>query len=357
MDDSFSCSKNHVCLRVKTRNAVRYCNCTKSLSLDSPDIRKEDLKDPDLIKRLFILFLGKQKNDQLKKRIVAVPVSEGPRVVGTEENMFPYSKKDSALKKLWSRSNFRFRKERKDMSEESDSLIDKNEIEDDTALTENDRHHTTQTIDCLPEVIFLKIFGYFTIPCLTKASRTCKKWRRLAFDKDLWKDVDMRPYRKRLDEETLVRIIRNYFFGSIRKLSLDGYAITPKILHELASCKTLQSLSLDKCSFEGNFSDTTIEKSFPAGLTFLSLRFVGGDKAVLSLICTKLCSVKEFCIAGSFANEEDIITDLIKSLTEVQILMVQSFAHFGSLQMNLIAKSCKYLKSLTLKHCFPWTGK
>ena len=350
MDDS--CMKNHICLTVKTRTVPRYCSCTKSLSLRRANIGKEDSKDPDLIKRLFILFLCKQKHE-LKRKKVGVPFFERRRVAGLEEEMFSFCKKDSALKKLLSRRHLRSSNERTDVSEECESLIVKNEIAD----NEIARHHTNQAIDCLPEVIFLKIFGYFSIPCLSKASRTCKKWRRLSYDRELWRDVDMHPYRKRLDEETLVRIIRDYFFGSIQELSLDGYTVTPKILHELANCETLKSLSLDKCSFEGHFSDNAIEKSFPTGLTSLSLRFVGGEKDVLPLICSKLCSVKEFCIAGSFANEEEIITGLIKSLAEVRVLMVQSFAHFGSLQMNFIAKSCKYLKSLTLKHCFPWTGK
>ena len=349
MDDS--CTKNHICLTVKTRTVPRYCSCTKSLSLRRANDRKEDGKDPGLIKRLFILYLCKQKNDQLKRKTVDVPFLERSRVEDLEGEMSYFYKKDLALKRLLSRRHLRSSNEH--VSEECESLIVNNEIDD----TEIDRHHTNQTIDCLPEVIILKIFGYFSIPCLSKASRTCKKWRRLSYDKELWKDVDMHPYRKRLDEKTLVRIIRDYFFGSIQELSLGGYVVTPKILHQLANCETLKSLKLDKCSFEGNFSENGIQKSFPAGLTSLSLRFVGGEKDVLPLICSKLYSVKEFCIAGSFANEEEIITDLIESLAEVRVLMVQSFAHFGSLQMNFIANSCKYLTSLILKHCFPWTGK
>jgi len=50
-----------------------------------------------------------------------------------------------------------------------------------------------QTIEKLPDKVLLNIFSYLSHREICRVARVCKKWRVIAYDTRLWKDVSLRP--------------------------------------------------------------------------------------------------------------------------------------------------------------------
>lgn len=50
-----------------------------------------------------------------------------------------------------------------------------------------------QTIEKLPDKVLLNIFSYLSHREICFLARVCKKWRQVAYDTRLWKDVSLRP--------------------------------------------------------------------------------------------------------------------------------------------------------------------
>jgi len=50
-----------------------------------------------------------------------------------------------------------------------------------------------QTIEKLPDKVLLNIFSYLSHREICRVARVCKKWRVIAYDTRLWRDVSLRP--------------------------------------------------------------------------------------------------------------------------------------------------------------------
>eukprot|EP00794_Sanderia_malayensis_P007300 gene7301-8116_t len=202
----------------------------------------------------------------------------------------------------------------------------------------------------------VKILSYSNIRTLIRISRTCKTWRRLALDRDLWRVVDLTPYRYYFDENKTKSIIRTYLIDSIRKLSLQEFVITAQILRELSKCKDLRSMNLDRCTFIGEFSDNNLINSFPAKLHFLSMRHTGGVKSAMKIIRPRLVAVREFHATNKIIDD-GTIEELFASLLSMRILKISNSKTIDCRAMQLMASNCSNLQCLSLKHCCNFTGK
>eukprot|EP00795_Rhopilema_esculentum_P000619 gene619-10313_t len=211
-------------------------------------------------------------------------------------------------------------------------------------------------LDVIPDGVIIKILGFLSLKNLLAASRTCQRWRQLAFDMSLWARVDMQPYRKTVSESTLVRIIRNLFSGKIRELSLKGFKITQTILQELAKCSTLKSLNLDGCKFVGKFKSIPTDKPFPTGLQELSLASVTGESAVLKLIVPALLTVKKFKITNHFSDQLFDLDEMLQFLPELRVFFVNNGLQLTGDHIKAIARQSKSLQSLAIMHALEWEG-
>ena len=212
-------------------------------------------------------------------------------------------------------------------------------------------------LDVIPDGVIIKILGFLSLKHLLAASRTCQRWRQLAFDMSLWARVDMQPYRKSVTESTFVRIVRNLFLGKIRELSLKGFKITQTILRELAKCSTLKSLNLDGCKFVGKFKSIPTDKPFPTGLQELSLASVTGEGAVLKLIVPTLVTVKKFKITNHFSDKLFDLDEMLHFLPELRVFFVNNRLQLTGDHIKAIARHCKSLQSLAIVHALEWEGK
>ena len=77
----------------------------------------------------------------------------------------------------------------------------------------------------------------------------CRRWRTIAYDTKLWKNVSLRPEVSGLHVgslEQLLQMISVRFGASLRYIELPIELITHTVLHELASkCPNLTHMLLD----------------------------------------------------------------------------------------------------------------
>lgn len=50
-----------------------------------------------------------------------------------------------------------------------------------------------QTIEKLPDKVLLNIFSYLTHLEICRMARISRRWRQIAYDTKLWKNVSLRP--------------------------------------------------------------------------------------------------------------------------------------------------------------------
>ncbi|ODN01459.1 F-box/LRR-repeat protein 7 [Orchesella cincta] len=138
------------------------------------------------------------------------------------------------------------------------------------ANTDTPRFRTT--IDQLPDKVLLQIFSYLPHKEICRLSRTCKKWRQIAYDTRLWSFVSLRPEISGLHVtslDTLLHLIR--FSQTLRYLELPMELITHTVLHELAAkCPNLTHILLD-FSTAMQLHDFNDMQAFPTKLRYMCI--------------------------------------------------------------------------------------
>ncbi|KAJ4432141.1 hypothetical protein ANN_20757 [Periplaneta americana] len=105
------------------------------------------------------------------------------------------------------------------------------------------------TIEKLPDKVLLNIFSYLSHREICRMAQVCKKWRVIAYDTRLWRNVSLRPEISGLHVgslESLLGLISIRFGGTLRYIELPIELITHTVLHELANkCPNLTHMLLD----------------------------------------------------------------------------------------------------------------
>ena len=207
--------------------------------------------------------------------------------------------------------------------------------------------------DCL----LIKIFQLLEVQDLIRCCKVCTKWKRVVYDGSLWTNVDLRPFRWKLDEQCIVRLTQTRFRPYLRRLNLSGFSLTPKLFNCLQSdCPNLISLILENVSFIGfNAMDTSLQM-FPTTLEFLDLRYSTGDEEAFDLIATNVKLLKCFGLSNHMLSQTNHV-GLFRNLKNITVL---DFSYCNSLHdatLILIANFCTNLCSLSLIHCNNVSGK
>ena len=218
-------------------------------------------------------------------------------------------------------------------------------------------------MDLISDCVLLKIFNWLEIPVLAKCSQVSHNWRRVAYDSELWMDVDLCPFRWKLDENLIIRLISTRLKPLLRKLNLTSFSLTPKLFSELAtSCPHLQSLILENVNFIGfcnytnnnnnqQLQDQTITAyTFPSNLHHLDIRYSSGDPTAYEVITDNLTNLRSIGITNSLLAHVSNVK-IIRNLRNIQML---DFSHCNLLYdatLVLLATFCTQLTSLSLNHC------
>lgn len=106
-----------------------------------------------------------------------------------------------------------------------------------------------QSIEKLPDKVILHIFSYLSHLEICRMATVCRRWRTIAYNTQLWKNVSLRPEVSGLHVgslESLLQLISVRFGPSLRYIELPIELITHTVLHELSSkCPNLTHMLLD----------------------------------------------------------------------------------------------------------------
>lgn len=97
--------------------------------------------------------------------------------------------------------------------------------------------------------MILHIFSYLSHREICRLARICRRWRQIAYDTRLWKNVSLRPEVSGLHVgslESLLALISVRFGPTLRYIELPIELITHTVLHELSGkCPNLTHMLLD----------------------------------------------------------------------------------------------------------------
>lgn len=131
-----------------------------------------------------------------------------------------------------------------------------------------------QTIDKLPDKVLLNIFSYLSHREICRMARVCRRWRQMAYDTRLWRNVSLRPEVSGLHVgslDMLLSLISVRFGASLRYIELPIELITHTVLHELASkCPNLTHMLLD-FSTAMQLHDFSEMQAFPTKLRYMCI--------------------------------------------------------------------------------------
>ena len=209
----------------------------------------------------------------------------------------------------------------------------------------------TKRMDRLPDCVLIKIFQWLSIPQLVTSSLVCRDWKRVTYDSELWSDVDLCPYRWKLDEQAIIRLTNSRFQPSLRRLNLTSFSLTPKLFTELHTCcPNLRSLILENVNFIGYSAVDQDMYKFPSDLHHLDIRYSSGDPAAYKIITQNIGSLQSIGMTNSLLSQVNNV-EIIRNLRNIRML---DFSHCNSLYdatMVLIGTFCSNLISLSLSHC------
>ncbi|XP_054726235.1 F-box/LRR-repeat protein fbxl-1 isoform X1 [Anastrepha obliqua] len=130
------------------------------------------------------------------------------------------------------------------------------------------------TIEKLPDKVLLHIFSYLSHREICRLARICRRWRQIAYDTRLWKNVSLRPEVSGLhvgSMESLLALISVRFGPTLRYIELPIELITHTVLHELsAKCPNLTHMLLD-FSTAMQLHDFSEMQAFPTKLRYMCI--------------------------------------------------------------------------------------
>lgn len=131
-----------------------------------------------------------------------------------------------------------------------------------------------QTIDKLPDKVLLNIFSYLSHREICRMARVCRRWRAMAYNTQLWKNVSLRPEVSGLHVgslDMLLSLVSIRFGASLRYIELPIELITHTVLHELAAkCPNLTHMLLD-FSTAMQLHDFSEMQAFPTKLRYMCI--------------------------------------------------------------------------------------
>lgn len=131
-----------------------------------------------------------------------------------------------------------------------------------------------QTIEKLPDKVLLNIFSYLSHLEICRMAKICRRWRQVAYDTRLWRNVSLRPEISGLHVgslESLLSLISVRFGPSLRYIELPIELITHTVLHELSSkCPNLTYMLLD-FSTAMQLHDFSEMQAFPTKLRYMCI--------------------------------------------------------------------------------------
>ncbi|BFF91316.1 F-box/LRR-repeat protein 7 [Drosophila madeirensis] len=235
---------------------------------------------------------------------------------------------------------------------------------DDTAVK------TRLTIEKLPDKVLLHIFSYLSHREICRLARICRRWRQIAYDTRLWKNVSLRPEVSGLHVgslEMLLQLISVRFGPTLRYIELPIELITHTVLHELSGkCPNLTHMLLD-FSTAMQLHDFSEMQTFPTKLRYMCicLSEVIFMEGFMRKIYNFINGLEVLHLIGSYEkceeDEEEIYEVInvhkLKSATpNLRVINLYGINFIDDSHIDAFSSNCIQLECLAVNFCNKVTG-
>ena len=201
-------------------------------------------------------------------------------------------------------------------------------------------------------------------------ARVCKRWRTIAYDTRLWKNVSLRPEVSGLHVgslESLLALISVRFGPSLRYIELPIELITHTVLHELAAkCPNLTHMLLD-FSTAMQLHDFSEMQAFPTKLRYMCicLSEVIFMEGFMRKIYNFINGLEVLHLLGTYEKceeEEEEIYEVInvhklKAATpNLRVINLYGINFVDDSHIDAFSSNCIQLECLAVNYCNKVTG-
>uniref|UniRef100_A0A034VK39 F-box/LRR-repeat protein 20 n=1 Tax=Bactrocera dorsalis TaxID=27457 RepID=A0A034VK39_BACDO len=226
------------------------------------------------------------------------------------------------------------------------------------------------TIEKLPDKVILHIFSYLSHREICRLARICRRWRQIAYDTRLWKNVSLRPEVSGLHVgslESLLALISVRFGPTLRYIELPIELITHTVLHELsAKCPNLTHMLLD-FSTAMQLHDFSEMQAFPTKLRYMCicLSEVIFMEGFMRKIYNFINGLEVLHLIGTYEKceeEEEEIYEVInvhklKSATpNLRVINLYGINFIDDSHIDAFSSNCIQLECLAVNFCNKVTG-
>lgn len=232
------------------------------------------------------------------------------------------------------------------------------------------RRKNVITIDKLPDKVLLNIFSYISHREICRMARVCRRWRQIAYDTRLWRNVSLRPEVSGLHVgslDMLLSLISVRFGASLRYIELPIELITHTVLHELAAkCPNLTQMLLD-FSTAMQLHDFSEMQAFPTKLRYMCicLSEVIFMEGFMRKIYNFINGLEVLHLIGTYEKveeEEEEIYEVInvhklKSATpNLRVINLFGINFIDDSHIDAFSSNCIQLECLAVNYCNKVTG-
>ncbi|XP_017849351.1 F-box/LRR-repeat protein fbxl-1 isoform X1 [Drosophila busckii] len=226
------------------------------------------------------------------------------------------------------------------------------------------------TIEKLPDKVLLHIFSYLSHREICRLARICRRWRQIAYDTRLWKNVSLRPEVSGLHVgslEMLLQLISVRFGPTLRYIELPIELITHTVLHELSGkCPNLTHMLLD-FSTAMQLHDFSEMQAFPTKLRYMCicLSEVIFMEGFMRKIYNFINGLEVLHLVGTYEKceeEEEEIYEVInvhklKSATpNLRVINLYGINFIDDSHIDAFSSNCIQLECLAVNFCNKVTG-
>ncbi|XP_022105528.1 F-box/LRR-repeat protein 12-like [Acanthaster planci] len=237
-------------------------------------------------------------------------------------------------------------------------------------------------MESLPVAVMVRIFSFLEVKEKCNAARVCRSWYHLVREKQLWKYVDLTPFRVNL--QATWKIIRCYFTDALRTLHLRGFMYSIKkteclsnaVLKDLCErCPnleelhikdalltnidsgnlppTLKVLTLQRCATPSGWFQSAVDQGRFGQLQVLSMSWSTGfcDKDLIHLASLPGGGqLESLDFSNCYRISHQGFLSMAENLTCLKHLHIPE-TNVEDEDMHFICRHLKEMKTLTLHDC------
>lgn len=227
-----------------------------------------------------------------------------------------------------------------------------------------------QTIEKLPDKVLLNIFSYLSHREICRMATICRRWRLIAYNSQLWKNVSLRPEISGLHVnslEFLLHLISTRFGNTLRYIELPIELITHTVLHELAAkCANLTHMLLD-FSTAMQLHDFSEMQAFPTKLRYMCicLSEVIFMEGFMRKIYNFINGLEVLHLIGTYEKSEEAEEEIyevinvhkLKSATpNLRVINLYGITFVEDSHIDAFSSNCIQLECLAVNFCNKVTG-